>query len=87
MLTIDNDLKDYGIVTGAFSTLNLKDRELAERYSTVKKMWLNEYFKVQLMLFEKVKIQNWSWETSYSGEAHGEGRVVNNLDFAIERVK
>ena len=87
LLTIDNDLKDYGIITGAFSTLNLKDRELAERYSTVKKMWLNEYFKVQLMLLEKVKIQNWSWETSYSGEAHGEGRVVNNLDFAIEGVK
>lgn len=87
LLTIDDDLKEYGIATGAFSTFQLNDRELAERYSTVKKMWLNEYFKVQLMLLEKVKIQNWSWETSYSGEAHGEGRVVNNLDFAIEGIK
>lgn len=83
LLTIDDDLKEYGIATGAFSTFQLN----AERYSTVKKMWLNEYFKVQLMLLEKVKIQNWSWETSYSGEAHGEGRVVNNLDFAIEGIK
>lgn len=87
LLTIDDDLKEYGIATGAFLSLTLNDRELAERYYNVKKMWLSEYLNVLLMLREKVKIQNWSWDTSYSGEAHGEGRVINNLDFAIEGVK
>ena len=87
LLTIDDDLKKYGIVTGALPPLTLNDRELAERYSTVKKMWQNEYIKVYRMLLEKVKVQNWFWKTSYSGGAHGEGVVINNLDFSINGIK
>lgn len=87
LLTIDDDLKEYGIATGAFPTLTLSDRDLADRYSIVKMMWLKEYLKTHLMLLEKVKVRDWSWETSYSGEAHGEGIVINHLDFPIDGIK
>jgi hypothetical protein len=49
-------------------------------------MW-DKYIEVRAELATKVKIANWSWETSYSGDAHGEGRIVNNLDYSISGVK
>lgn len=39
-----------------------------------------------MILSQNVKIQNWAWEISYSGASHGEGRITNNLDYAIEGV-
>ena len=47
----------------------------------------DKYLDVSGELREKVKILNWSWETSYSGDAHGEGRIVNNLDYSITGIK
>lgn len=87
LVIMDKDLKSFGMSTGAITSSLPNDIELAKRCEQIKSMWLREYFDVYLMLHEKVKIQRWSWETSYSGEAHGEGRVVNNLDFAIEGIK
>lgn len=87
LVSMDSELKEYGLATGALSNLRIKDRELSKRYAQIRIMWLKEYFEVQIMLLQKVKIQNWSWETSYNGEAHGEECIVNNLDFAIDEVK
>lgn len=87
LATIDKDIKDYGIATGAFPKGTIKDRELASRLSTVKNMLWGEYLKINLKLYENVVIQNWSWETSYSGTANGEARIKNNLDFAVEGIK
>lgn len=87
LIQVDKDIKDYGISTGGFTIAPMNDRKLSKRLHVVRKMLLNEYFEVQLMLYKNVVIQNWSWETSYSGTAHGEGRLKNNLDFAIEGIK
>lgn len=87
LVVLDKDIRNFGIATGALTETLPNDVELSKRCEQLKAMWLREYFDVYLMLLEKVKIQRWSWETSYNGEAHGEGRIVNNLDFAIEGIK
>lgn len=35
----------------------------------------------------KVKIVNWSWETSYDGTANGDARIVNTLPYSISGIK
>ena len=87
LISIDTDIRDFGIVTGAISKSKINDRELAKRLEVINKMLLKEYFKVYFELYEKVVIQNWSWETSYSGIANGEARIKNNLDYAIDGIK
>lgn len=87
LVTVDNDIKQFGKAVGAFSNKVYNDYELSECIKVVKKMLLAEYNDVQLMLLLNVRIKNWSWETGYDGEAHGEGLVVNNLDFPIENIK
>ncbi len=61
--------------------------DLAKRIENVRAMIYNEYLNTQIELSEKVKLLNWSWKTSYSGDAHSEGRVVNNLEYPIEGIK
>lgn len=77
----------FGKVTGAFGKKQTKDQALAKRIEQVRSMMWDKYIEVRAELATKVKIANWSWETSYSGDAHGEGRVVNNLDYSISGVK
>ena len=87
LITMDKDLEWFGTVTGALGKKKLNDQALSKRIEQVRGMMYNKYFEVRLELASKVKISNWSWETSYSGEAHGEGRVVNNLNYSISGVK
>ena len=87
LVHVDEDYKWFGYKTGAFNYGNtLTDIELAKRKAFLAAMILDEYYTWKLLLPEKVKILNWSWETSYSGDAHGEGRVVNNLDVPISDI-
>ena len=87
LVETDKDTEYFGKVTGAFPNRPLHDIELAKRITTVRAMMYEEYLYTKSELAEKVKLVNWSWETGYSGEAHGEGRVVNNLDYPIEGIK
>lgn len=87
LIEMDNELEWFGTVTGAFSKKRPNDQALAKRIEKVRDMMFAKYFEVRADLATKVKIANWSWETSYSGDAHGEGRVVNNLDYSISGVK
>ena len=84
LVHVDDESLWFGYETGAFTYgQSLTDYELAKRKVILATMMLNEYFSWKVRLSERVKILNWSWETSYSGDAHGEGRVVNNLDVPI----
>lgn len=87
LIEMDKELEWFGTVTGAFAKKRPNDQELAKRIEKVRDMMFAKYFEVRADLATKVKIANWSWETSYSGDAHGEGRVVNNLDYPISGVK
>lgn len=87
LLSIDQDLVDFGKAVGALERDDINDVELSKISHDIRMMFLIECFDVQSMLLQHVKIQNWSWKTSYNGEAHGEGRVINNLDFAIDGLK
>lgn len=87
LIEMDKELEWFGTVTGAFAKKRPNDQELAKRIEKVRDMMFAKYFEVRADLATKVKIANWSWETSYSGDAHGEGRVVNNLDYSISGVK
>ena len=87
LIEMDKELEWFGTVTGAFSKKRPNDQALAKRIEKVRDMMFAKYFEVRADLATKVKIANWSWETSYSGDAHGEGRVVNNLDYSISGVK
>lgn len=87
LIEMDKELEWFGTVTGAFTKKRPNDQALAKRIEKVRDMMFAKYFEVRADLATKVKIANWSWETSYSGDAHGEGRVVNNLDYSISGVK
>lgn len=88
LIDLDKNIKKYGLATGALSNSPLNDTELSKRYEELQAMLFMEYVSTHLMLQEKVKIQKWSWDTSYySGEANGEARIVNNLDFPIDGIK
>ncbi len=87
LVEADRDTQYFGKATGAFSNAPLRDVELAKRIAAVHAMMYDEYWSTKSELAEKVKLLNWSWETGYSGEAHGEGRVVNNLSYSIEGIK
>ena len=87
LVVIDEDMKEFGNAIGAYKDISINDLELASRIKNVNKIFLKEYLNTHLDLMLNVKIQDWSWETSYSGEAHGEGRVINELDYSIEGLK
>ena len=87
LIVIDKELAWFGKVTGAFGKKQTNDQALAKRIEQVRSMMWDKYIEVRAELATKVKIANWSWETSYSGDAHGEGRVVNNLDYSISGVR
>ena len=87
LIVMDKDLEWFGTVKGAFGKKLPNDQALAKRIEQVRSMMWNKYIEVRAELATKVKISNWSWETSYSGDAHGEGRVVNNLDYSISGIK
>ena len=87
LIVMDKDLEWFGTVTGAYGKKLPNDQALAKRIDQVRSMMWNKYIDVRAELATKVKISNWSWETSYSGDAHGEGRVVNNLDYSISGIK
>ena len=87
LIVMDKDLEWFGTVTGAFGKKLPNDQALAKRIEQVRSMMWNKYIDVRAELATKVKISNWSWETSYSGDAHGEGRVINNLDYSISGIK
>lgn len=87
LILIDEDLKWFGKVTGAFDNKDVKDQALAKRIRKVRLMMFDKYLAVRTELSKKVKISNWSWETSYRGEAHGDGMVVNTLDYPISGLK
>ncbi len=87
LVEADKDTQYFGKATGAFSNAPLRDVELAKRIATVHVMMYDEYLSTKSELAEKVKLLNWSWETGYSGEAHGEGRVINKLSYPIEGIK
>lgn len=87
LIVMDKDLEWFGTVTGAYGKKLPNDQALAKRIEQVRSMMWNKYIDVRAELATKVKISNWSWETSYSGDAHGEGRVVNNLDYSISGIK
>ena len=87
LIVMDKELEWFGTVTGAFGKKQPNDQILAKRIEQVRDMMWNKYIEVRAELATKVKISNWSWETSYSGDAHGEGRVVNNLDYSISGIK
>ena len=87
LIVMDKDLEWFGTETGAFGKKLPNDQALAKRIEQVRSMMWNKYIDVRAELATKVKISNWSWETSYSGDAHGEGRVVNNLDYSVSGIK
>ena len=87
LIVIDKDLEWFGTETGAFGKKLPNDQALAKRIEQVRSMMWNKYIEVRAELATKVKISNWSWETSYSGDAHGEGRVVNNLNYSVSGIK
>ena len=87
LIVMDKDLEWFGTVTGAYGKKLPNDQALAKRIEQVRSMMWNKYIDVRAELATKVKISNWSWETSYSGDAHGEGRVVNNLDYSVSGIK
>ncbi len=87
LIVMDKDLEWFGTVTGAFGKNRPNDQALSKHIDQVRSMMFDTYIEIRADLNTKVKISNWSWETSYSGDAHGEGRVVNNLDYSISGVK
>ena len=87
LIVVDKDTKGFGNAIGAFKKKNINDLKLAKTVDIVKSIMYDKYLDVSAELREKVKILNWSWETSYSGDAHGEGRIVNNLDYSITGIK
>ena len=88
LVDMDKDTKWYAKVTGAIDDNLPNDVTLGKRLRIIKTMMFTEYIKTRLKLAEKVKLLNWSWETSeYSGDAHGEGRVVNNMDISISDIE
>ena len=87
LIVMDKDLEWFGTATGAFGKKLPNDQALAKRIEQVRSMMWNKYIEVRAELATKVKISNWSWETSYSGDAHGEGRIINNLDYSISGIK
>lgn len=87
LIVMDKDLEWFGTATGAFGKKLPNDQALAKRIEQVRSMMWNKYIEVRAELATKVKISNWSWETSYSGDAHGEGRVINNLDYSKSGIK
>ncbi len=87
LIVMDKDLEWFGKVTGAFGKKQMNDQALTKRIDQVRDLMFEKYIEVRADLATKVKIANWSWETSYSGDAHGEGRVVNNLDYSVSGIK
>lgn len=64
LVETDKDTQYFGKATGAFPNKALNDLDLAKRIETVRAMIYDEYLNTQMELSEKVKLLNWSWETS-----------------------
>lgn len=88
LVKINKDYKWFGYATGALSAYSdFSDRELTKRKVVIAAMMWNQYYHWKFLLPTKVKIINWSWKTSYNGEAHGEARIINNLDISISDIE
>lgn len=87
LIEIDKELEMFGTATGAFGKIRPNDQALANRINQLQGLVWIKYIQAIAELTDKVKISNWSWRKSYGGYAHGEGQVVNNLDYAISGVK
>lgn len=87
LVVVDDDLLWFGAQVGAFGKHALNDIALSVRIEMVREMMYEKYMEVNAELLSGVKISNWSWETSYSGEAYGEGRIVNNLNYEVSNIK
>lgn len=87
LVTVDKDTEWFGRRTGTFTKKTLNDLELADKLNILGGMMVSKYWELFRELRTKVVIQNWSWETSYDGTAHGEARIKNNLPYSIDGVK
>ena len=87
LIEMDKELEWFGSVTGAFTKKRPNDLALAKLINQVRKMMWDKFMEIRTELVDKVIISKWSWETGYSGEAKGDGRVVNNSDYSISGVK
>jgi len=87
LVEIDKDAKWFGKATGAFGKHIMNDQALSIRLRKLYPMMYDKYIETKMDLSEKVKISNWSWETSFDGTAHGDGRIINNLDYEISGIK
>lgn len=86
-LRIDEDQEWFGRATGALGKKQLNDVALAQRLSKLSDLISTKYWDTWAELRTKVKIVNWSWETSYDGTAHGDARIVNTLPYSISGIK
>lgn len=87
LVSVDHNLKYLGMAMGAFPRKQPNNQDLAKRISVVNDIVYDEYIAVRSALQQKVKVQNWSWETLYNGEPRGEVRIVNGTYYPIESIK
>lgn len=87
LVTMDEDQEWFGRATGALGMKQLNDVALAQRLSKLSDLISTKYWDTWAELRTKVKIVNWSWETSYDGTAHGDARIVNTLPYSISGIK
>ena len=84
---MDKEHEWFGNVNGAFGKKLMSDQALTWRIDQIRDLMIKKCIEVRADLATKVKISNWSWETSYSGDAHCEGRSVNNMDYSVSGIK
>lgn len=87
LITMDEDQEWFGRATGALGKKQLNDVALAQRLNKLSDLISTKYWDTWAELRTKVKIVNWSWETSYDGTAHGDARIVNTLPYSISGIK
>ncbi len=87
LIRIDKDMEWFGKKTGALNEKNINDIALAERLEQLRGMMKKEFLKQYVELRINIEILNWSWETSYDGEAHGEARIKNKLPYSVSGIK
>lgn len=87
LVTMDEEQKWFGRATGALGKKQHNDVALAQILSKLRDFMSAKYWDAWAELSTKVKITNWSWETSYDGTAHGDARIVNSLPYSISGIK
>lgn len=87
LIVLDEDQEWFGRATGALGKKNPNDVELSQRLTKLSEWMSAEYWEIWGELRTRVKIVNWSWETSYDGTAHGDARIVNTLPYSISGIK